>query len=160
MKLSTLYILYCSCTLVLSFSIELKRWQEGPLVSREQQYINSDRVEEYENPKTTGSGSPLEDEVGSELNSPGAAFNSHTNYTKAITFLRNKDNLLYTGALYFGNPVQGNSFGNFLFDLNTKVTSVTSTSCPTCESHYYNETYSSTARNTTSTISQLIYNEG
>ena len=83
---------------------------------------------------------------------------SHFESSQVITqTLRHNGTQSFYGALYFGNPTQGNDQATFVFDTTGSYLVSTSTFSQECAHQYYNELESSSAVNVTSSSVTVNY---
>jgi hypothetical protein len=78
-------------------------------------------------------------------------------YKYETVLLTNSGNMVYTGALLFGTPKQGNMSSKFLFDSSTSYTTVTTAQCLNCNTTYYNYTLSYTYQAVSGGITELSF---
>jgi hypothetical protein len=59
--------------------------------------------------------------------------------------MKNLDNLVYSSTLFVGNPSQGSSSGQFIYDTSSGFVAVSGRACASCNTPYYNPHSSSTS---------------
>lgn len=72
----------------------------------------------------------------------------------------NSENVSYTGNVFIGTPLQGNSNTKFIFDSGSGYLDVMSDSCKSCKTAFYNSTASSTYSNSTNPTTSISYGSG
>ncbi len=61
--------------------------------------------------------------------------------------LNEVNNVVYSGPIFIGTPLQGSNSSSFLYDSGSGYLVVTDTTCTSCSTKYYNPLYSTTAQN-------------
>jgi len=71
--------------------------------------------------------------------------------------LLNTINESYTGKVFVGTPLQGNSSTEFTFDTGSGYLDIMDSSCITCKTSFYNPQASSTYSNSTDNTTSISY---
>ena len=71
--------------------------------------------------------------------------------------LKNREDVSYTGTVFFGTPLQGSATDEYIYDTGSGYLTVAGTDCSNCHHKIYNPYASSTYEPSTNQVDQLDY---